>query len=305
VRPTLVLATAAVVALAVLGDVPAEARPGPAAKPSPGPVALGQVGSGLCGITAPAAVVIGTQAAGHSSYIAPYNGVLTSFSHQANGTAGQVRALVLADGPTNLQLVVAGKSEKQTVRPSSLNVFATRVPIRAGQRLALWYSATSMACVTSGYSGDATLAQASFNPDTSGTFVASGVVADSSGTTLRPNIAATLEPDRDGDGYGDITQDGCPASGQIVAPCPDTKITKRPHPRPTRSKAKVKVKFTASIAGSSFQCRLDGHKKWKACGSPYKKRLGIGRHKLQVRAVSPAGVPDPKPAKVRFRIRRG
>ena len=67
---------------------------------------------------------------------------------------------------------------------------------------------------------------------------------------------------------------------------------------------KVKIKFKASIAGSTFECKLDGHKKWKTCKSPYKRRLGVGRHELRVRAVSPAGIPDPKPAKAKFRIRR-
>jgi hypothetical protein len=67
---------------------------------------------------------------------------------------------------------------------------------------------------------------------------------------------------------------------------------------------RVRVEFVSTIAGSGFQCRLDGHKKWKTCLSPYKKKLGAGNHFLQVRAVSPAGVPDPEPAKVRFTIRR-
>ena len=96
----------------------------------------------------------------------------------------------------------------------------------------------------------------------------------------RPNIAATFEPE------------------------PDTKITKRPKHTSTRTKVKVKIKFTASVAGSTFECKLDGHRKWKKCKSPYQRRLGVGKHELRVRAVSPAGIPDSKPAKMKFKIAR-
>ena len=192
-----------------------------------------------------------------------------------------------------------------TVTPNALNIFAVRLPIKAGQRVGLGFTANDMACaVAAGFAGDATMVKAPFDPDTSTSFVAAGVLSGGPGVTFRPNISAVLESDVDGDGYGDITQDGCPQSGKVTAACPDTTITKKPRHKSARKKVKVKIKFTASIAGSTFQCRLDGHKKWKTCSSPYKKRLGVGRHTLQVRAVSPAGIPDPKPAKVKFTIRR-
>ena len=296
-RPNLVLVTAATLVAGLLGSAPADAQ-------EAGATTLGQTGSGVvCGITAPAAVVIDTQGVGAASYVAAKPGVITSFSHQANGTGGQVRAIVFADGASTLQKTVVAKTDKFTVARNTLNTFPARLPIKPGQRLGLGYTSTSMACVTAGASGDATLAEASFDPDTSSTFVASGVVANGSGP-LRPNISAVVEPDRDKDGYGDITQDGCPASAKVQALCPNTKITKRPGHKSTRSKVKVKVKFTSTVPGSTFECRLDHHRKWKGCASPFKARLGVGRHVLQVRAVTPAGVADPKPAKVRFGISR-
>ena len=177
--------------------------------------------------------------------------------------------------------------------------------MKAGQRLGLGFTANNMACaIAAGYGGDATLVKAPFDADTTSAFVSTTVLSGGPGVTFRPNIAAVLESDVDGDGWGDVTQDGCTQSGKVVVACPDTKITKRPKKKSARKKAKVTIKFVATLAGSSFQCRLDRHKKWKACASPYQKRLGVGRHVLQVRAVSPAGVVDPKPAKVRFSIRR-
>lgn len=311
-RPTVVLASAAALVAGSLvggpagGQLPPAGRDEPAvgSAKAPASVALGQVGTGICGVTGPGAAAIATQAAGQPSYVAPRRGVLTSFSHLANGQAGTVQLIVFADGPTATQKTVAATSPKLTVATNKLNTFAVRVPIRTGQKLGIGFSATNMACATAAdFAGDSTLVKASFDPDTSRTFVADGTLS-SAGHTFRPNISAVLEPDVDKDGYGDVTQDGCPQSAHLTVACPDTKITKRPRHKSTHTKVLVKVEFVASIAGSTFQCRLDGHRKWKRCTSPFKRRLGPGAHLLKVRAVSPAGVPDPKPATVRFTIHR-
>ena len=308
-RPTLVLATAAALVLVVLGVAPARAdqpMTERAKRPKVYSTSLGQVGAGSCNVgAAPAAVVIDTAAAGTPTYIAPKKGVLTRFAHQANGVAGQVRVIVFADGATATQKTVAAASPKMTVTPNSLNVFEVRLPVKAGQRVGLGFTANNMACAVAGaQAGDATMVKSPFDPDTSADFVAGGVLSGAPGVTFRPNVSAVLESDIDGDGYGDISQDGCVQSGKVTVACPDTTITKKPRHKAARKKVKVTIRFTASIAGSTFQCRLDGHRKWKPCTSPYKKRLGIGSHTLKVRAVSPAGVPDPKPAKARFTIRR-
>ena len=308
-RPTLVLAAAAAVTFGMVGAGPATAlRPADdrAKPPRIYATAIGQVGAGACNAgSVPAAVVIDTVGVGTPTYVAPANGVLTRFSHLANGVGGQVRAIVFADGPTATQKTVVAKSPPLTVAPNTLNTFAIQLPVKAGQRIGLGYTANNMACATAaGYGGDATLVKAPFDPDATSAFVAGGVLSGGPGVTFRPNISAVWESDVDGDGWGDITQDGCPRSAKVTATCPDTKVTKKPRHKSAHRNAKVTIKFAASIAGSTFQCRLDGHKKWQKCKSPYKRRLGVGRHVLQIRAVSPAGVPDPKPANARFTIRR-
>jgi Ca2+-binding RTX toxin-like protein len=51
--------------------------------------------------------------------------------------------------------------------------------------------------------------------------IAVGGTLDLVGRTGSPAIAATAEPDGDGDGYGDTTQDACPYDHAVhVAPCP-------------------------------------------------------------------------------------
>ena len=313
-RPTLVLATAATLGLGMLGLGVLEVGPAAAEQPSadrakPPKVygaVLGQVGAGACNVgSTPAAVVIDTAGVGTPTYVAPADGVLTRFSHQTNGVAGQVRAIVFADGSMATQKAVVAASPKVTVTANTLNSFAIRLPVKAGQRLGLGFTTNNMACaIPAGYGGDATLVKAPFDPDTSSAFVTATVLSGGPGVTFRPNISAVLESDVDGDGWGDLTQDGCIQSAKVTATCPDTTVTRKPRHKSTRGKAKVKITFTASIAGSTFQCRLDGQQKWKTCMSPYKRRLGVGRHTLQIRAVSPAGVADPRPAEAKFRIRR-
>jgi hypothetical protein len=138
---------------------------------------------------------------------------------------------------------------------------------------------------------------APFDPDVSNDFVYTGSFVGN----YRPNISAVLEPDADNDGYGDVSQDACPQSAQtqVACPAPETTVTKKP--KRVRANPRIKVRFTSSIPGSSFECSLDG-RRFKPCTSPYKKRLKAGPHRLRVRAVSPVGIPDPKPAKVKVTI---
>lgn len=80
---------------------------------------------------------------------------------------------------------------------------------------------------------------------------------------------------------------------------PETTISKKPPDESGRNK--VKYKFASDEEGSSFDCKLD-KKPFKACVSPFKKKLDEGRHKFKVRATDEAGNADPTPAKDKFRI---
>jgi hypothetical protein len=309
VRTTLALAAAASLALGALstGPVGAGTADTSASSRAAGATPLGQVGAPTpCGVTGPGAVVANTLAAGTPSYTAPFNGVVTRFSHQANNIPGRVQAIVFADGATASEKTVVARSPKVAVTTNALNSFAVRLPMQEGTRLGLGYTVTGMGCATAaGYAGDSTWIRGSFDPDTIAGFVAAGILSDGV-HTLRPNIGAVLEPDVDGDGYGDVTQDACPASAytQAVCPVPDTRITKRPEHKSTSRKIKVTVAFVATVPGSTFQCRVDTHRSWIPCASPFKRRFGPGRHRVQVLAVSPVGVVESEPATATFTIAR-
>ena len=85
-----------------------------------------------------------------------------------------------------------------------------------------------------------------------------------------------------------------------IAGAPDTTITAGPEG--TSFDLAPQLAFTSTIAGSTFECRLDGAA-YAACGSPFRSpTLRTGRHTFEVRAISPDGVTDPVPAGRLFTI---
>jgi hypothetical protein len=120
-------------------------------------------------------------------------------------------------------------------------------------------------------------------------------------------VNATIEPDADGDGYGDESQDPCPSAATGAAACPtpavapQTSIRKGPKGKIAASRASFR--FGSTVAGSTFQCKLD-KKPFKACKSPKTyKNLARGKHTFRVRAIGPTGLIDASPAKRTFRVK--
>ena len=166
----------------------------------------------------------------------------------------------------------------------------------AGRSIGLNNSAGGMVCWGGGLAGDQVAAAAPFDPAVTTDFAGGNPQA-----SKRVNISAVLEPDVDGDQYGDVSQDLCPQSKltQAACPAPNTKVTKKPKKRsPSR---KARIKFTSTVAGSTFTCAVDG-KAAKPCTSPYKKRFKVGKHTVVITATSPVGIVDPTPTTVKFKV---
>jgi WD40-like Beta Propeller Repeat len=97
---------------------------------------------------------------------------------------------------------------------------------------------------------------------------------------------------------------GPPGGGEVTDDsglAPATKLGKHP-PKRTRKRL-AKFTFSSSEAGSSFECKLD-KKPFRACSSPVKKKVKVGKHRFQVRAVGAQGKTDPTPAIFRWRVLR-
>jgi hypothetical protein len=103
-------------------------------------------------------------------------------------------------------------------------------------------------------------------------------------------------------GSGGTSGGGDTGSGQThKGPdlAPQTQLGKHPAKRTTKRRAKFT--FGSSEAGSSFECKLDA-KPFKACASPYKKKVKLDKHVFKVRAIDPGGKKDATPAVFSWRV---
>ena len=116
-------------------------------------------------------------------------------------------------------------------------------------------------------------------------------------------------PDADGDGVADsvdqcpndpgpASNNGCPLPPPDTT-APDTTITTGPV---DGTATDATVAFTASEAGSSFECKLDAGA-WSSCLSPKQYTgLAVGSHTISVRATDLAGNTDQSPATVTWAV---
>lgn len=90
--------------------------------------------------------------------------------------------------------------------------------------------------------------------------------------------------------------------GGLVYVTPKTLITFGPSFKTKRRKTIFRFTDSTGQRGSSFVCKLD-RDRWRGCGSPIKlKRLRVGRHVFQVKAVNAVGEWEALPAKRKFQV---
>jgi hypothetical protein len=250
------------------------------------------------------AIVVQDADAGSPSY-STAAGVITSWS--------VVGSPITGSDPITLKIVrrtspgkytVTGSSQLRSLVAAVNNSFADRIPVTGGDRLALFMTgpgATSCAFST-GSSGDVLteyVGSSVTDLPVGGSF--STVPA---GGSVRLDLSATIEPDADGDGYGDLTQDACPTRSDRTTECvpPDTTLSAPRVVRTSATRVKVKALFVATEP-ATFTCSIDGGRA-KPCTSPFKLRLRLGKHHLAVTATDAAGNLDPTPAIVTIKVKK-
>ncbi len=148
---------------------------------------------------------------------APTAGVVTKWKVSVisypGGVTEQLKILRPAAGPPNTFTVVGESTPEPIV--GGANVFETRIPIAPGDRLGVVATSATgaISCEESSAPGDVMGYTKSGLPN--GTTAPFGELAKA-----RAAVSAVIEPDADGDGYGDDTQDKCPQSAASHEPCP-------------------------------------------------------------------------------------
>jgi hypothetical protein len=181
---------------------------------------------------------------------APIDGVVTRWKVNSGveySVVERLRVLRPTGNPNELQTI--GESAEETVSKGA-NAFATRVPIRAGDRFGVFGTLVDVVfCTGTGNPGDE-----------AGYFVGDGdvgtVATYSTATEVRIPVVAVIEPDKDGDGYGDETQDRCPRSAATHEECPTITLDAFP----IVLKRSVLVLVSASEASS---VQVFGQVSWK------------------------------------------
>jgi hypothetical protein len=157
------------------------------------------------------------------------------------GIPVQMRVVRLNEGSKSATVISEASGEVH----SGSNTFETRMPVQAGDHLAL-SSASEMIglLVCENTVEEAFLGGALVAPIGTPTPYEQGEVK------FRIPLSAVIEPDADGDGFGDETQDKCPTNAATQAPCP-------PPPAPTTlsataaaQKGLATVTLTASAQAS-------------------------------------------------------
>jgi hypothetical protein len=189
------------------------------------------------------------------SYAVPANGVITSWRHKPNTAPDRQLGLRIFRLVGGTSYTLVGSSGVQTLTASPVNSFATRIVVKAGDRLGLYVGNPSTgfpdtgggaSCAFSTGAGDL-IHEGPANPEPA--VFANVNLPVSYSNIYRLNVTASIEADADGDGYGDETQDGCTTNAATQGACPVKDSTP---PRATISSKRDSVKDNAvSIAVTS------------------------------------------------------
>jgi hypothetical protein len=149
-------------------------------------------------------------------------GVATKWRVRSPGTDVHTEKLkVLRPEFGSNQVRVIGESDLQDVTDGH-EAFDVRIPVQAGDRFGV-----------TGKVGEGAIACSPSRPgDVAGAFFEESQPGSthsfSEYNSAQAAVSVVIEPDRDGDGYGDETQDKCPQSAAYQAPCPTISLDSFP-----------------------------------------------------------------------------
>src|SRR4051794_10313261 len=145
-----------------------------------------------------------------TGYTVPSDGVITAWGFQADPDGAALRLTVVRSLGGD-QYTVVGESDPVTATPNQTQSFSTRVPVKAGDYVGTVASSGKSVAYTGAQTDTVVLTPGDQPPGSSGTY--------SNVQGIRMDVTATIEPDADGDGFGDETQDICPTDPTLQTKC--------------------------------------------------------------------------------------
>jgi hypothetical protein len=212
---------------------------------APAATTLGHTQSSNTACAAPNTLDVQTATGpGQGSYAVPAGGgVITGWQHEARDIDGALLKLKVVRptsplaGPASFSVV--GETPFWDVAEPKLHSYPARIKVQPGDRLGIVTASNAAtsppACNTNAVPAD----EVYEGPD----FATGGMLNPFN--TFRLNIAATLEPDADNDGFGDETQDKCRGKAGAAAGCPASK---------KKCKKKKKGKGRSAAAAKKKKC---------------------------------------------------
>jgi hypothetical protein len=117
---------------------------------------------------------------------------------------------------------MVGESIGGTMNLNGTSSFPARIPVQAGDLLGLGGTGITLLCENTGSTADQSAIGLGAPP------VGSKLLTLENVSELQVPVIAKIEPDVDGDGYGDETQDKCPQSAAYQTACPVVTISSKP-----------------------------------------------------------------------------
>jgi hypothetical protein len=144
----------------------------------------------------------------------PTAGVVTKWKVKSELEGVMTQFKVFRPTGNKNEFRTVAESPEQTIEKGS-NAFDTRIPVQAGDRFGLFgKSPGGVALYCKGKPGDV---MGIFSGET---LTTDAPVIFNEASEPRVAVSAIVEPDVDGDGFGDETQDKCPQSAAFQTECP-------------------------------------------------------------------------------------
>jgi len=230
------------------------------------------------------AVLFQGDVGGPPAYVVSAPGVITSWSHEVINPSGSGKLFVVRETEVVDTVVAAAKSETLEFDTPGLLTQATRIPVVPGDAIGLRATGVVSECGHQTGLGDRLVHNGGVSePELGEEFTGGSII------NHRVNVSATVEPDADGDGFGDETQDKCPAAAGGTEGCPPALPSFDRTVRIAYKKAKF---FKGKVASAQGECMVATvevvrKKKGKAKVIGSAETGGTGKWKLRKPGAKP------------------